>query len=242
MVDSFIQFPFLFGLFAALLHVLSVPDHLAAVGPIALSSKLKSWLVGFAWAMGHITGMLIIGVLFIYFKEYIPVELISNNSESLVGVMLIAIGFWAFYRLWKMNRDTNHKHDHIHISDDGDSYIHKHHHSHEETKQHAHTHKEKQNQTYWAALTIGILHGLAGVSHFLGILPTLAFKTSFQSGLYLIGFSAGTIIAMVTFSVILGFISSFVEENNKVKISQWINGVAGVFALFVGVLWIVQNV
>ena len=241
MEQTFINFPFLFGLFAAFLHVLSGPDHLAAVGPIALSSKLKSWLVGFSWAMGHITGMLIIGVLFIYFKEYIPVELISAHSEQLVGFMLILIGFWAFYRLWKMNRETNHKHEHIHIGDDGESYIHKHDHSHEHSAQHGHTHKEKQNQTYWAALTIGILHGLAGVSHFLGMLPTLAFKTSFQSGLYLVGFSAGTIIAMVTFSVILGSVSSFVEEHNKVKISRWINGVAGVFALFIGVLWIIQN-
>ncbi len=241
MEQTFINYPFLFGLFAAFLHVLSGPDHLAAVGPIALSSKLKSWLVGFSWAIGHITGMLIIGILFIYFREYIPVELISQNSEKLVGVMLIMIGVWAFYRLWKMNRDVNHKHEHIHISTEGDSYIHKHTHSHQESAEHAHTHKQKNNQTYWAALTIGILHGLAGVSHFLGILPTLAFKTSFQSGLYLVGFSTGTIVAMVTFSVILGSLSSLAEEHNKEKISKWINGVAGVFALFIGVLWIVQN-
>jgi len=241
MEETFINYPFLFGLFAAILHVLAGPDHLAAVGPIALSSKLKSWLVGFFWAIGHILGMLIIGVLFIYFKEYIPVELISRNSESLVGVMLILIGLWAFYRLWKMNRDTHHKHEHIHINDEGNTYIHKHNHSHEDSVEHAHTHKEKQNQTYWAALAIGTLHGLAGVSHFLGILPTLAFETSFQSGLYLIGFSVGTIIAMVAFSVILGSISSFVEENNKVKISKWINGLAGLAALFVGVFWLFQN-
>ena len=241
MEELFINIPFLFGLFAAILHVLSGPDHLAAIGPIALSSDLKSWLVGFLWAVGHITGMLIIGALFIYFKEYIPVEAISQNSEKLVGVMLILIGLWAFYRLWKMNRDTKHKHEHIHMSHDGGTYIHKHTHSHEETRQHLHTHKEKHNQTYWATLSIGILHGLAGVSHFLGVLPTLAFRTSFQSALYLFGFSAGTIIAMVAFSVILGFISNYAEEKNRVKISKWINGIAGLFALFIGVFWLFMN-
>ncbi len=241
MEELFINIPFLFGLFAAILHVLSGPDHLAAIGPIALSSDLKSWYVGFLWAVGHITGMLIIGVLFIYFKDYIPVELISQNSEKLVGVMLILIGLWAFYRLWKMNENNKHKHEHIHINTDGDTYIHKHTHSHQESKLHAHTHKEKQNQTYWATLSIGILHGLAGVSHFLGVLPTLVFRTSFQSALYLIGFSVGTIIAMVAFSVLLGFIRNYTEEQNRVKISKWINGIAGLFALFIGIFWMFLN-
>jgi ABC-type nickel/cobalt efflux system permease component RcnA len=239
--QTFIHYPFLFGLFAAILHVLSGPDHLAAVGPIALSSRLKSWLVGFAWAMGHITGMLIIGVLFIYFKEYIPVELISAHSEQLVGFMLILIGFWAFYRLWKINRDVHHEHQHLHVDEDGNAYIHKHDHSHDESKLHGHVHKEKQNQTYWAALGIGILHGLAGVSHFLGVLPTLAFETWLQSALYLLGFSAGTIIAMVVFSVMLGYISQYAEEQRKRSITKWINGIAGFAAFAVGVFWIVQN-
>ena len=241
MEQTFIQYPFLFGLFAAILHVLSGPDHLAAVAPIALADKLKSWLVGFAWALGHITGMLIIGVLFIYFKEYIPVELISAHSEQLVGFMLILIGFWAFYRLWKMNHETHHEHQHLHVDDDGNTYIHKHGHSHEESRVHGHTHKEKQNQTYWAALGIGILHGLAGVSHFLGVLPTLAYETVMQSVLYLVGFSAGTIVAMVAFSAVLGYISEFAEERRKQSITQWINGLAGFAALAVGVMWIMQN-
>ncbi|NPA37207.1 MAG: hypothetical protein GXO47_10210 [Chlorobi bacterium] len=241
MEQTFIHYPFLFGLFAAFLHVLAGPDHLAAVAPIALNSKLRSWMVGLSWAIGHITGMMIIGVLFIYFKEYIPVELISAHSEQLVGFMLILIGFWAFYRLWKMNRVTYHEHQHLHVDEEGNAFIHNHGHSHEETKAHAHPHKEKSKQTYWAALTIGILHGLAGVSHFLGVLPTLAFETSWQSALYLIGFSAGTIVAMVSFSMILGYVSNFAEEHRKVTISKWINGVAGFAALFVGVLWIMQN-
>jgi len=241
MEQTFIHYPFLFGLFAAILHVLSGPDHLAAVGPIALSSKLKSWLVGFSWGMGHIIGMLIIGVLFIYFKEYIPVELISAHSEQLVGFMLILIGGWAFYRLWRMSREKHHEHQHIHVDDEGNAYIHKHDHSHRDDKMHVHVHKEKQNQTYWAALGIGILHGLAGVSHFLGVLPTLAFDTWMQSALYLFGFSAGTIIAMVSFSMILGYISEYAEEQKKRTITQWINGIAGFAAVAVGVFWIVQN-
>ena len=240
MEDTFIDFPFLFGLVAAFIHVLSGPDHLAAIGPLALNSKLRSWLVGLVWAIGHITGMLLIGVLFIYSKKYIPVELISENSEKLVGVMLILIGLWAFYRIWKMNKGTLHDHEHIHPDTDDNVVVNKHVHSHETDKHHVHAHKEKHTQTYWAAFGIGILHGLAGVSHFLGILPTLAFKTWVQSTLYLVGFSAGTIIAMVSYSAILGYISNVTEEEHKKNISVWINGIAGTFAVLVGVFWIVQ--
>ncbi len=236
-----IDFPFLFGLTASVLHVLSGPDHLAAVGPIALDNKLKSWLVGLSWGLGHITGMLIIGVLFIFFKDYIPVESISAQSEKIVGFMLLAIGLWAFYRLWSSHRKEAHSHHHAHVNHEGKTLFHKHEHSHSDSKLHVHTHAKSKNQTYLAVMGIGIIHGLAGVSHFLGILPTLAFKTKFQSAMYLTGFSLGTIIAMVVFSVVLGLIAKLAAENKKKTISQWVNGIAGMAAVFVGLFWLFHN-
>jgi ABC-type nickel/cobalt efflux system permease component RcnA len=242
MEETFIQYPFIFGLIAAIIHVLSGPDHLAAVGPLALSDKLKAWIVGFSWAIGHITGMMIIGVLFIFFKEYIPIEVISSHSEKLVGVMLILIGLWALFRLWKLNIETQHKHVHMHVSGQGEAYIHKHEHRHEESKiVHEHIHSEGKNQTYFAALGIGILHGLAGVSHFLGILPTLAYDTWIKSAFYLTGFSMGTIVAMVSFSFILGMLSKYATEKKKITITKLINGIAGFAALLVGIIWLIQN-
>ena len=241
MEKFFIGFPFLFGLAASIFHVLSGPDHLAAVGPIALDNKLKSWLVGLSWGLGHITGMLIIGALFIFFKDYIPVEQISAHSEKIVGIMLLAIGVWAFYRLWSSHHKLLHSHQHMHIDENGNAVIHQHEHSHEKSKRHIHYHKKIKKQTYIAVTGIGIIHGLAGVSHFLGILPTLAFKTKFQSIMYLTGFSLGTIIAMVVFSVILGLIAKFAAENKKAVISNWINVIAGTAAIFVGIFWLFHN-
>ena len=241
MEQSLISYPFLFGLVAAILHVFSGPDHLAAVGPIALDNKLKSWVVGFSWGMGHVAGMLTIGVLFIFFKDYIPVELISKNSEKIVGVMLIMIGAWAFYRIWKTNHKNSHSHHHLHQSADGKTYIHKHEHNHESSKFHQHTHSEAKTQTYFTVFGIGVIHGLAGVSHFLGILPTLAFGTKFESAMYLTGFSAGTILAMVLFSVSMGLIANLAVESKKKSISNWINGVAGFAAVFVGFFWLLYN-
>jgi len=197
------------GLSTSVLHVISGPDHLAAVTPLALSSKLKSWFVGLFWGIGHVFGALIIGGLFILLRDLIPIERISVHSEQIVGVMLIMIGAWAFWRLRKM--DTHHEHHHHDIS---------------ETK------------TFVSAIGIGIIHGVAGVSHILGILPTLALPTRADAVIYLIGFAAGTILTMVIYSFILGILSYKSISNHKHILYKRINAVGGIFAILVGLYWI----
>jgi hypothetical protein len=91
-------------------------------------------------------------------------------------------------------------HEHRH---DGVSHAHFHTHGarsahdpvHSRTGAHRHTH---------AALAIGILHGLAGSSHFFGVLPALAFPTHAQAVGYLVAFGLGTVLAMATFSSVVG--------------------------------------
>ena len=101
-------FPFFAGLIASMLHVIMGPDHVAAVLPFVIESKRKAWKIGLFWGIGHIFGMLIIGMLFILFKELIPVEKISHYSEQLVGIVLVFIGIWAFVKIFKS--DQHHKH------------------------------------------------------------------------------------------------------------------------------------
>lgn len=238
MSETFAHLPLIFGLLAASLHVLSGPDHLAAIAPLALNTRFHTWLVGMAWGTGHLIGMLVIGTLFFYFKELIPVEFISTYSEKIVGILLIVIGFWALFRLIKSNTESEHSHVHTHDDDHGNVFLHKHGHAHKITRMHSHTHSKVFTQTYWAALGIGILHGLAGVSHILGLLPTLAFESNYDSILYLVGFGAGTILAMVAFSVILGIIGNSDKVKNRKRILQLINATAGIAAIFVGVFWI----
>ena len=82
-----IELPLIAGIIASILHVVSGPDHLAAVTPIAIETKRKVWRIGFLWGAGHLLGMLIIGILFLLFKEVIPVETISGYSEQLVAIV-----------------------------------------------------------------------------------------------------------------------------------------------------------
>ena len=86
---------FLTGFIASIAHVVTGPDHLAAVTPLAIDSRKKSWLIGFSWGLGHTLGMLFIGGLFILFKEYLPIEAISKYSDKVIGMLLIGIGIYA---------------------------------------------------------------------------------------------------------------------------------------------------
>ena len=61
------------GFIASVAHVVTGPDHLAAVTPLAIDSRKKSWTIGLSWGIGHTVGMILIGLLFILFKEFLPV-------------------------------------------------------------------------------------------------------------------------------------------------------------------------
>jgi ABC-type nickel/cobalt efflux system permease component RcnA len=144
-----------------MLHVISGPDHLAAVTPLVVETKRKAWKIGLSWGLGHIIGMLLIGVLFLFFKEYIPIEEISKYSEQIVAIVLIGVGIWAFYRIF--NEQKSHKHPHIHSDNEPFVHIHKHDHD----KNHSeHSHKKVIKQNLISSFGIGFIHGLAGVAHF----------------------------------------------------------------------------
>jgi ABC-type nickel/cobalt efflux system permease component RcnA len=210
---------------------------LAAVTPLAIENKLKSWTIGLGWGLGHTFGMLLIGMLFIFFKNYIPLDAISAYSEMLVGLVLIGIGLWAFWRIFFRSKAT-HAHPHSHITRQGEVVTHIHKHVHPAQNQHTHIHAKRINQNVFSALIIGLIHGLAGVSHLLGVLPTLAFTSNIDSALYLSGFGIGTIASMVVFSFLLGFVSYQSSEKAKPIIFKTIQFTGAFASLAVGVYWI----
>ncbi|MDP9198818.1 MAG: High-affinity nickel transporter, partial [Pseudomonadota bacterium] len=81
--------------FAGFVHVLSGPDHLAAIAPYALDGKKRAWRTGVRWGFGHATGALTVGLLMLVLREALPVEAVSAWGEHLVGLALIAIGIWG---------------------------------------------------------------------------------------------------------------------------------------------------
>jgi ABC-type nickel/cobalt efflux system permease component RcnA len=185
------------GLAAGFLHVLSGPDHLAAVAPLAVRGHRRAWEAGLRWGLGHSAGVALVGLLALGLREVFPVDSVSARSERLVGVLLIGIGLWSARKALRVEIHTRehahdggvHQHVHFHTPDRGHPHA---------AEPHVHTH---------AAFGIGTLHGLAGSSHFVGMLPSLALPTMTQRIAYLLSFTGGTVLAMAGFSSALGLIS-----------------------------------
>ena len=167
------MFAVIAGFAAGLLHVLSGPDHLAAVAPMAARPERAEWRTGFEWGLGHTAGVMSIGLLLIAFRGLLPIDAISAYSERLVGVALVAVGCWSVYR-------ARHAHDH------------------------GHAHAAARAG---ASFAMGTLHGLAGSSHFYGVLPALALPTQAAAVWYLAGFGVAAVIGMSAFAAAVGTVA-----------------------------------
>src|SRR6185295_20195424 len=108
------------GVSAGLIHVFSGPDHLAAIAPLAMKRQRGAWLTGLRWGAGHASGVAVVGILSLALRGILPIDLISNWSDRLVGVLLIGIGFWTFRKAMLVHAhphahdDEVHEHIHVH--------------------------------------------------------------------------------------------------------------------------------
>ena len=222
------QLPLIIGFSAALVHVLTGPDHLAAVTPLVLEKKSKSWKIGLGWELGHVLGMLLIGLLFYFFKDSIPIENISKNSEKFVGIMLMGIGLWALYRIRQSKKKLTYPHTHT----DGN---HTYNHIHRTSGKHRHSDIKTHNTVL--SFFIGIIHGFAGISHFILMLPVLGYKSASDSIQYMIGFALGIVSAMIIYTLIIARVSN-TKHSEKIN---WLQYVGAVFAFAIGIYWILIN-
>jgi sulfite exporter TauE/SafE len=189
---------FFSGWLAGTVHVLAGPDHLAAVAPLSVERQPRAWIAGVRWGMGHASGVILVGLLSLELRGLLPLHWLSSLAERLAGIVLVGIGIWGIRKAF-----TNHVHTHEHTHD-GRTHIHLHVHSHRtahrhaEAKAHVHTH---------AAFAIGALHGVAGSSHFLGVLPALAFASGTEAVAYLVAYGFGTITTMAVFSSLMSLVA-----------------------------------
>jgi hypothetical protein len=176
------------GALAGLFHVLSGPDHLAAVAPLAIADRRRGWVAGWTWGIGHASGVVVVALLSVMLRDVLPVAAISAWSERLVGVALIGVGLWALRRSARIatapHAHGSVSHDHLHVQA-GPAWI----------RRLGHAH---------ASFYLGILHGVAGSSHFFGVLPALALPSRSSALLYIAAFGVGTVAAMTAFAAVAG--------------------------------------
>lgn len=206
------MFAFLAGVAAGLLHVVSGPDHLAAIAPLASDRERGQWLTGLQWGIGHTLGVVLIAALLLLLKEQLPLNAVSDYSERLVGASLIMIGAWGFRRAWVLKGSSVAR-----LRSPG-------------AEAHSHTHAGP-------SFSLGALHGLAGSSHLFGVLPALAFPSRAASVLYLAGFGLGAIAAMTAFSAAVGLLSARLDRRSR-RYSGVLYASSAV-ALVVGGVWLV---
>src|SRR5262245_30260412 len=108
------------GTFAGVVHVLSGPDHLAAVA--LLANDGSSWRTGALWGLGHSSGVIVVGLLALLARAWLPIDSLSSWSERMAGVVLIGIGVWGLYRAFGTRVHT---HSHAH-----GPHVHSHPHTH----------------------------------------------------------------------------------------------------------------
>lgn len=216
------------GLTAGLIHVLAGPDHLAAVAPLATDQRRRAWQAGLLWGLGHSSGVLVVGLLALWLRDRLPLDMLSAWSERLVGVVLIAVGLWGLRRAF-----ARHVHAHPHVHG---PVVHDHTHVHnhqphavvaDNRPTHAHTH---------AAFAIGILHGLAGSSHFIAVLPALALPGLAASIGYLGGYGAGTVAGMSGFAFGIGLLGR--SAIHRPARRRWLLSASSAAAIVVGVVWL----
>jgi len=210
------------GLAAGLLHVFSGPDHLAALAPLSLRAGRRAWTVGLRWGLGHTSGVLVVAGVAFALRQVVHLERVSGWGERLVGATLIVLGVWGLRSLF---RERLHAHPHHH--EDGD-HVHFHVHrpaeAHDAPQAHVHVHT-----AFW----VGTLHGLAGTAHLVGILPSLALPTARETAGYLGMFGLGTLAAMTSFAVVLGWLSE-----RGLGVYRWALGTSSALCALTGVAWI----
>jgi len=235
---------FLTGFFAGFAHVFSGPDHLAAVTPFSIDFRKKAWVIGFLWGLGHTLGALLIGLVFLLFRELFPIDIVSRYSEKIVGIMLLLIGGWALSRLYLKPLKTKHAHPHIHKVPAPFMHVHRHEHGtmHVHSLEHEHDHPgaHRSKRPLITALAIGMIHGFAGFSHLLAVLPSLILPSKSQSIIYLSAFGVGTVLTMIAYTFTLGSLAYKLDSTKRIKFLHWVSFTGGIAAIIIGMIWMVR--
>lgn len=199
------------GLSAGLIHALSGPDHLSAVAPLVINERSRRWRMGLLWGVGHSLGVWIVGLIALALRGVLPVESLSSWSERIVGAVLIGVGLWGLRRAFAAKLPAPHVHEE----------------------------PDPNRRPGRAAVMIGGLHGLAGSSHILGLLPALALPSRWASLAYVVGFGLGAIVGMTAFSSTFGLFAARVTARG-LRAYQAMLACFSAAAILVGGYWLIS--
>ena len=211
------------GILAGFVHVISGADHLIAMAPAAINNPQKALKNSFSWGLGHSSGMLLLAFLAIFIKDITPLNKFSNIAEFLVGISLLIIGVFAIKNSFQLSM-----HSHSHKHENGIA----HHHFHFHLKDQKNINKQSHILT-----GLGLIHGIAGGSHFIAVLPALALPLT-SAFIYLIAYLIGSLISMNLFTCLISF-TTFKASHKFIK---RLIALTGGLSFSMGLFWIQRSI
>lgn len=189
-----------FGLILGFKHATEA-DHVIAVSSMVTEHRklLKVGIIGALWGLGHTITLVLVGLVVLVLGIAIP-EQISQYLEFGVGLMIIGLSGTALARVLRGRPDT-----HVHTHRHGKSR-HSHLHFHQEGSEHdlsLEAHSHSIGRVGLKPLLVGAMHGLAG-SAALTLLVLTQVRSFWLGFSYLLLFGAGSILGMITVSLIIG--------------------------------------
>jgi hypothetical protein len=184
------------GFLLGMQHALEA-DHIAAVSSIAARRTHVGDIVrhGLTWGLGHTLALSAFAGAAILLGHAIP-EQFAQPIEIAVGVMLVGLGAYVLWRLW---RDRVHFHSHSH----GDGTVHIHAHSHAgEIVAHARAAHAHAHGFRWRTLLVGLMHGMAGSAALLVLTVSQASNPLVGFG-YVALFGIGSMVGMGALSTVI---------------------------------------
>lgn len=188
------------GLLAGASHVVTGPDHVAAVLPLSFGQGTRATRVGLSWGFGHAVGVIALALLGQGLRTMVDIDVYSAWAEVWVGGLLVLLGVWTWWRTRQPASD--------------------------------HAHVEANRPTH--AFGFGLLHGMAGTGHLLGVLPTLALEP-LPAATYVVGYLGAASVVMAGVSAISG---RGLTKPGHVRIAL---RASAVFAVAVGSVWVVTS-
>ncbi len=207
------------GFAAGAVHVVGGADHLVSMAPNAFHRPNLALRNGLAWGVGHSAGVILLSGVAILFKDLTHIEKMSSFAELIVGVFLLIAGALAIKTSFGLKIHTHH---HKHGTGNNHEHIHLHLRGNKIHTKHSH-----------AATSLGVLHGLAGASHLLAVIPALALPP-LGAITYMISYLLGSVIAMGLIVLIMSFATLKVGRNALPALI----GFTGGLSIATGLFWV----
>lgn len=207
----------LLGFGMGIFHATDV-DHVIAVTGLAGGGRpgfINSVRYCLKWAFGHGLVLMLVGIGVFVLGMAIPKSL-SNWAESLVGILLLIIGLWVLWTLYAKGYPQPHTQPNT-------------------------NHPENHHTHTYAAIVVGMVHGLAGSAPVLLLLPIANSGTALEAILYLFLFSVGVFLGMLGVGGLIGSIMSMASTNNNHLIYA-IRGFTGLLSIGYGLFLVLQKV